>query len=199
MSEQKYGWVMLKKYDPQKGNVRQRVRMPEEDWGGLVFEPEVVHRLPWVNAKWLHENVHQRDGVGSERTPLAFHLWTSYEAAKRGWRDLKMAEMGRVQGRRGAVAVNKPPPLVDDGHTITTIGDPEPVHELEMDPPEFPDEVVDSVPLSLGDVDVAQGYDSVAPPTEPASMSEWTESEKPKKTRKKPGPKPGSKRKPRAK
>ncbi len=106
-----------------------------------------------------------------------------------------MAERGRVHQRRSAVA-SGPPPLQETGPTLTTVGDPEPMHELEVDPPEFPDEVVDSVPVSLGDLDVGEGYASVAPPADPGPSAE---PEKPKKTRKKPGPKPGSKRKPRKK
>ena len=198
MAEKQYAWVMLKKYDPRKGNVRQRYRMPEHGgWNGLTFTPEVVHRVDLEAGQWLHDNIKQRDGVGAESSPRAFHIWYSENEARKGFHRLRMEELGRVV-RREKGPSSAPPDLT--AAVMTSIGDPEPVHELELDPPVLDDEPEH---VDLGTVDVEDGYDDLDPgsPTEPSELSEWTEPTKstPKKTRKKPGPKPGSRRKPRAK
>jgi hypothetical protein len=188
MAEQReYAWVMLKKYDPRKGNVRQRYRMPEKGgWDGLLFTPEVVFKLDRAAGQWLHDNVRQLDGEGADKSPKAFHIWYSYSESKLGFHRLRMEELGRVV-QRGKGPSSAPPDLTEA--TMTSIGDPEPTHELEMDPPVLDDE---PMPVDLGSVDVEDGYGDLDPGTP-------DEQEKPKKTRKKPGPKPGSKRKPRKK
>jgi hypothetical protein len=190
MSEKEYAWVMLKEYDPKKGNVRERYRMPEHSgWKGRLFEPEKVHMLDLVAGQWLYDNVRQLSGVGSEKSPRAFHIWYSAKEAKIGRHELKLAKLGRVH-KRGEGPSDAPPVL--DEATLTSIGEFDPDHELDL-PAEIHEEPKE-MPVNLSEVDVETGYDDLDP-GDPAPV----ESEKPKKTRKKPGPKLGSKRKPRVK
>jgi hypothetical protein len=151
-----YAWVMLKKYDPSVGNVRERFKMPAKGWDGLLFIPEEVHLIGLEQGEWLYNNIRQLDGVGAEKSPRAFHIWYSAAEAKRAVRDLKLQRMRRVRRTDGPEVTNAPPPLHEEP-VLTNIGDPEPDHELELEP-EIPEESVD-----LGTLDAEDDFSDLVP------------------------------------